>query len=94
LARLDVEEKARAKDAPPRAPEGQSSANVMQQAGKKKQKANQTTQFNKKKMNMDEVVCLVCGETRCKVQMARGGVNSLFKNLQASLNNHVSIKDG
>jgi hypothetical protein len=30
----------------------------------------------------------------CKVQMARGGVNSLFKNLQASLNNHVSIKDG
>jgi hypothetical protein len=32
--------------------------------------------------------------TICKVQMARGGVNSLFKNLQASLNNHVSIKDG
>jgi hypothetical protein len=30
----------------------------------------------------------------CKVQMARGGVNSLFKILQASLNNHVSIKDG
>jgi hypothetical protein len=29
-----------------------------------------------------------------KVQMARGRVNSLFKNLQASLNNHVSIKDG
>jgi hypothetical protein len=28
----------------------------------------------------------------CKVQMARGGVNSLFKILQASLNNHVSIK--
>jgi hypothetical protein len=23
-----------------------------------------------------------------------GGVNSLFKNVQASLNNHVSIKDG
>jgi flagellar biosynthesis component FlhA len=33
-------------------------------------------------------------EETCKVQMARGGVNSLFKNLQASLNNHVSIKDG
>jgi hypothetical protein len=30
----------------------------------------------------------------CKVQMARGGVNSLFKILQASLNKHVSIKDG
>jgi hypothetical protein len=29
----------------------------------------------------------------CKVQMARG-VNSLFKILQASLNNNVSIKDG
>jgi hypothetical protein len=26
--------------------------------------------------------------------MARGGVNSLFKILQASLDNHVSIKDG
>jgi hypothetical protein len=63
LAGLDVEEKAWAKDAPPRAPEGQSSANVMQQAGKNKQKANQTTQFKKKKMNMDEVVCFVCGET-------------------------------
>ena len=35
----------------------------MQQAGKNKQKANQTTQFKKKKMNMDEVVCFVCGET-------------------------------
>jgi hypothetical protein len=31
---------------------------------------------------------------RCKVQMARGGVNSLFKIIQVSLNNHVSIKDG
>jgi hypothetical protein len=31
---------------------------------------------------------------KCKVQMARGGVNSLFKILQASLNKHVSIKDG
>jgi hypothetical protein len=32
--------------------------------------------------------------TLCKVRIARGGVNSLFKNLQATLNNHVSIKDG
>jgi predicted nucleic acid binding AN1-type Zn finger protein len=35
----------------------------MQHAGKNKQKAVQTTQFKKKKMNMDEVVCFVCGET-------------------------------
>ena len=42
LAGLDVEEKARAKDAPPKAPE-HSSANVMQHAGKNKQKAIQTT---------------------------------------------------
>jgi hypothetical protein len=34
------------------------------------------------------------GTRHCKVRMARGGVNSLFKNLQASLNNHVSIKEG
>jgi hypothetical protein len=34
------------------------------------------------------------GKGTCKVQMARGGMNSLFKNIQASLNNHVSIKDG
>jgi hypothetical protein len=44
-----------------------------------------------------ELVAASRGEIRmhdCKVQMARGGVNSLFKNLQASLNKHVSIKDG
>jgi hypothetical protein len=62
LAGLDVEEKAWAKDAPPKAPK-QSSANVMQHAGKNKQKAVQTTQFKKKKMNMDEVMCFVCDET-------------------------------
>ena len=38
LAGLDVEGKARAKDAPPRAPEGQSSANIVQHAGKKNMK--------------------------------------------------------
>ena len=63
LAGLDVEEKAWTMDAPPRAPEGQSSANMMQQAGKNKQKVVQTTQFKKKKMNMVEVVCFLCGET-------------------------------
>jgi hypothetical protein len=62
LASLYVEENTRAKDASPRAHEGQSSANVMQQAGKNKQKSNQTTQFKKKKMNMDEVVCFLCSE--------------------------------
>jgi hypothetical protein len=60
LAGLDVEEKAQAKDAP-KAPEGQSSANMMHHAGKKNYKPNQNTQF-KKKINMDEVVCFVCGE--------------------------------
>jgi hypothetical protein len=34
---------------------------MMQYAGKKNYKPNQTTQFKKKK-NMDEVVCFVCGE--------------------------------
>ncbi|CAD6240673.1 unnamed protein product [Miscanthus lutarioriparius] len=36
---------------------------MMRQAGKNKHKAIQTTHFKKKKMNMDEVVCFVCGET-------------------------------
>jgi hypothetical protein len=55
LAGLDVEEKARAKSAPPRAPEGQSSGNMVQHAGKKNMNPSQTTQFKKKKMNIDEV---------------------------------------
>ena len=46
LAGLDVEEKARAKDASTKAPKGQSSANLMQHAGKKNYK----------------IVCFVCGE--------------------------------
>jgi hypothetical protein len=67
LASLDVEEKARAKNAPPKAPKNQSSANVMQHSGKGKYqkgkgKAMQTTRFKKKKTNMDDVVCFVCGE--------------------------------
>lgn len=66
FAGLDVEEKARTKDAAQRAPEGQSSANMMQHAGKKVQKgkgkAVHTTQFKKKKMDMDEAICFVCGE--------------------------------
>jgi hypothetical protein len=36
---------------------------MMQHAGKKNYEPNQTNQFKKKKkMNMDEVVCFVCGE--------------------------------
>jgi hypothetical protein len=36
---------------------------MRQHAGKKNYKANQTTQIKKKKrMNMDDVVCFVCGE--------------------------------
>jgi hypothetical protein len=63
LASLDVEENARAKDAPTKAPKGQSSADIMQHAGKKNYKPKQTTQFKKNMMiNMDEVVCFVCGE--------------------------------
>jgi hypothetical protein len=45
-----------------KAPERQSSVNMMQHAGKKNNKPNQTTQFNKKKMNMAEIVCIVCDE--------------------------------
>jgi len=90
LAGLDVEEKARAKDAPPKAPE-QSSANVMQHAGKNKQKVIQTTQFKKKKMNMDEVVCFVCGENghftkKCKNRNGR-------KNQQGQKYANVTIGD-
>jgi hypothetical protein len=71
LASLNVEEKAQAKEAPPRAPKEQSSANMMRQARKNKHKANQTSQFKKKKMNMDEVVCFVCGETGQFAKSAR-----------------------
>jgi hypothetical protein len=42
----------------------------------------------------DENTFCLASSPPCKVRMARGGVNSLFKNLQATLNNHVSIKDG
>jgi len=37
---------------------------MMQQTIKNKQKVVQTTQFKKKMMNMDEVMCFVCGESR------------------------------
>ena len=90
LASLDVEEKARAKDAPQRAPEGQSSANVMPKVGKSKQKANQTTQF-KKKMNMDEVVCFVCGETRHFAKKCKNRKGK--KNQQGQKSANVTIGD-
>jgi hypothetical protein len=56
-----VEEKARTKDTT-KVPEGQTSANMMQHAGKKNHKPNQTTQLKKKKMDIDEIVCFVCDE--------------------------------
>jgi hypothetical protein len=38
---------------------------MMQHAGKKNYRSNQTTQFKKKKkMNVDEIVCFVCDENR------------------------------
>ena len=75
LAGLDVEEKARAKDAPPTAPKGQSSANMTQQTRKKNQKgkgkAAQTTQFKKKKMN----ICFICGHFAKKCKNRKGKKN-------------------
>ena len=35
---------------------------MVQHAGKKNMKSSPTTQFKKKKMNKDEVVCYVCSE--------------------------------
>jgi hypothetical protein len=45
-----------------------------------------------KTLQTSHVVQSIFSVQLCKVQMARGGVNSLFKNIQTSLNNHVSIK--
>ena len=64
---------------------------MMQQARKNKQKANQTTQFKKKKMNMDEVVCFFCGETghfakKCKNRKGK-------KNQQGQKSTNVTIGD-
>ena len=69
IASLDVEEKARAKDAHGKGGEGTSAANTVRQGnpgqGKKgKNKVNQTTNFKKKKKNSENKgACFVCGGT-------------------------------
>nr|ABF94929.1 retrotransposon protein, putative, Ty1-copia subclass [Oryza sativa Japonica Group] len=70
IAPLDVEEKAREKDAASKGDGGQSSANVMHKAQNKskgKYKAQQTTNLKKQKKNnnnpnQDERTCFVCGQ--------------------------------
>jgi hypothetical protein len=70
IATLDVEEKARSKDVPrsgsPDA--GPSNANVVEaKSGENKNKnwkgkAKQNTEFKKKKKNLADLICFVCGE--------------------------------
>nr|ABF98657.1 retrotransposon protein, putative, Ty1-copia subclass [Oryza sativa Japonica Group] len=70
IASLDVEEKAREKDATSKDDGGQSSANIVHKAQNKskgKYKAQQTTNFKKQKKNnnnsnQDERTCFVCGQ--------------------------------
>jgi hypothetical protein len=70
IATLDVEEKARSKDVPRSGPPdvGPSNANVVEtkSGGNKnknwKRKAKQNTEFKKKKKNLADPTCFVCGE--------------------------------
>ena len=71
IASIDVEEKARDKDAREKGVEGQSSANMVQKKPSGKNKGNwkpsfnkpvKTTTFKKKKMNKAELSCYTCGE--------------------------------
>jgi hypothetical protein len=88
-----VEEKAPAKDGPPKTFEGQPSVNFMQHAGQKngKTKVVQTTNLKKKekkKLNMSEVECFVCGKTghfakKCTEQ--KGKKNQQGKNNSADM---------
>jgi hypothetical protein len=73
IATLDVEEKARSKDVPRSGPmdSGTSNANVVEgkSGGKNKNKtnwkpkANQNTDFKKKKKNLAYLTCFVCSES-------------------------------
>nr|ABA98024.2 retrotransposon protein, putative, Ty1-copia subclass [Oryza sativa Japonica Group] len=70
ITSLDIEEKAREKDAASKGDGGQSSANIVHKAQNKskgKYKAQQTTNFKKQKKNnnnpnQDERTCFVCGQ--------------------------------
>lgn len=94
MASVDVEEKAWAKYVP-RAPEGQSSANMMQHVGKKNYKPNQTTQFKKKKkMNMDDVVCIVCGENGHFAKKCKNRKGKKNQSWQKSANVTISDPSG
>jgi hypothetical protein len=70
IATLDVEEKARSKDVPHSGPPdaGPSNANVVEakSGGNKnknwKGKTKQNTEFKKKKKNLADLTCFVCGE--------------------------------
>jgi hypothetical protein len=81
---LDLEEKAKAKDAHPKGTEaGQSNANMVQKKFHKfqgKNKVVQTTNFKKNKKNKANDPCLVCGEvghwaTNCKQRKGRKNHN-------------------
>jgi hypothetical protein len=93
LASLDMEEKARAKDGPPKTFEGQSSANFVQYGGQKKGKTKviQTTNIKKKekkKLNMSDVECFIYGKTEHfakKCTERKGKKNQQAKNNSANI---------
>jgi hypothetical protein len=88
IATLDVEEKAKSKDVPRYGPmdSGTSNANVVEgkSVGKNKnksnwkQKAKQNTDFKKKKKNLADLTCFVCGESghiarKCRKRKGKKG---------------------
>jgi hypothetical protein len=88
IATLDVEEKARSKDVPRFGPmdSGTSNANVVEgkSGGKNKNKTNwkpkakQNTDFKKKKKNLADLTCFVCGESghiarKCRKRKGKKG---------------------
>lgn len=94
IAHLDVEEKARAKDASNGALEGTSNANLVQKPNTKSKgknvyqnsKPKNTTNFKKKK-NMNEITCFVCGELDHKANRCKHKKQGGRKNVQHGQNN-------